>query len=154
MTLIKDIIIEQLTVGNKKELRDFYFVKEESVSKLKKHWASGIGSFNKDHIINHKSKRFQVKEEDIKKMSIPSIRFEDLVNKYSISSVEKLLIDVEGSEYLILKDIDLNKVNIKKIIFEYKHFDGYFKQGAKLSEISDKLEILTPEEWLFENVAR
>ena len=63
----KDIIIEQLTVGNKKELRDFYFVKEESISKLKKHWASGIGSFNKDHIINHKSKRFQVKEEDIKK---------------------------------------------------------------------------------------
>tara|TARA_X000001036_G_C20423590_1_gene702171 strand:- start:152 stop:766 length:615 start_codon:yes stop_codon:yes gene_type:complete len=136
----KDIIIEQLTVGNKKDLRDFYFVKEESVSKLKKHWASGIGSFNKDHIINHKSKRFQVKEEDIKKMSIPCIRFEDLVNKYSISSIEKLLIDVEGSEYLILKDIDLNKVNIKKIIFEYKHFDGYFKQGAKLSEINDKLE--------------
>ena len=73
-------------------------------------------------------------------MSIPSIRFEDLVNKYSISSVEKLLIDVEGSEYRILKDIDLNKVNIKKIIFEYKHFDGYFKQGTKLSEITDKLE--------------
>ena len=136
----KDIIIEQLTVGNKKELRDFYFVKEESVSKLKKHWASGIGSFNKDHIINHKSKRFQLKEEDIEKMSITCVRFEDLINKYAINSIEKLLIDVEGSEYQILKDIDLNKVNIKKIIFEYKHFDGYFKQGAKLSEISDKLE--------------
>jgi len=136
----KDIIIEQLTLGDKKELRDFYFIKEESISKLKKHWASGIGSFNKDHILNHKSKRFQLKEEDIEKMSIRCVRFEDLINKYAINSIEKLLIDVEGSEYQILKDIDLKKVNIKKIIFEYKHFDDYFKQGVKLDEIINKLE--------------
>ena len=136
----KDIIIEQLTLGDKKELRDFYFIREESISKLKKHWASGIGSFNKNHILNHKSKRFQLKEEDIEKMSITCVRFEDLINKYAINSIEKLLIDVEGSEYQILKDIDLKKVNIKKIIFEYKHFDDYFKQGAKLDEITNKLE--------------
>ena len=136
----KDIIIEQLTLGDKKELRDFYFIREESISKLKKHWASGIGSFNKNHILNHKSKRFQLKEEDIEKISITWVRFEDLINKYSINSIEKLLIDVEGSEYQILKDIDLKKVNIKKIIFEYKHFDDYFKQGAKLDEITNKLE--------------
>ena len=136
----KDIIIEQLSLGDKKELRDFYFIKEESISKLKKHWASGIGSFNKDHILNHKSKRFQLKEEDIEKMSIRCVRFEDLINKYAINSIEKLLIDVEGSEYQVLKDIDLKKVNIKKIIFEYKHFDDYFKQGVKLDEIINKLE--------------
>ena len=136
----KDIIIEQLTLGDKKELRDFYFIREESISKLKKHWASGIGSFNKNHILNHKSKRFQLKEEDIEKMSITCVRIEDLINKYAINSIEKLLIDVEGSEYQILKDIDLKKVNIKKIIFEYKHFDDYFKQGAKLDEITNKLE--------------
>ena len=136
----KDIIIEQLTLGDKKELRDFYFIREESISKLKKHWASGIGSFNKNHILNHKSKRFQLKEKDIEKISITCVRFEDLINKYSINSIEKLLIDVEGSEYQILKDIDLKKVNIKKIIFEYKHFDDYFKQGAKLDEITNKLE--------------
>jgi len=136
----KDIIIEQLTLGDKKELRNFYFIREESISKLKKHWASGIGSFNKNHILNHKSKRFQLKEEDIEKMSITCVRFEDLINKYAINSIEKLLIDVEGSEYQILKDIDLKKVNIKKIIFEYKHFDDYFKQGSKLDEITNKLE--------------
>ena len=136
----KDIIIEQLTLGDKKELRDFYFIREESISKLKKHWASGIGSFNKNHILNHKSKRFQLKEEDIEKISITCVRFEDLINKYAINSIEKLLIDVEGSEYQILKDIDLKKVNIKKIIFEYKHFDDYFKQGVKLDEIINKLE--------------
>ena len=56
-------------------------------------------------------------------------------------TIHKLLIDVEGSEYEILKDIEFNKVGIKKIVFEYKHFDGYFKQGKKLDEIIKKLEI-------------
>ena len=135
-----NIIIEQIAVGSKKELRDFYFVKEQSIGKLKKHWASGIGSFNKDHILNHKSKRFNVEEIDIQKISTPCLRFADLIKKYSINSIRKLLIDVEGSEYEILKDIDLNKTNIKNIIFEYKHFDGYFKQGDKLNEITQKLE--------------
>ena len=55
-----NFIIEQITLGIKKETRDFYFIKEGSISKLKKHWASGIGSFKKDHILSHKSKRFKV----------------------------------------------------------------------------------------------
>ena len=136
----KNFIIEQITLGIKKETRDFYFIKEGSISKLKKHWASGIGSFKKDHILSHKSKRFKVEEIDIQKISIQCLRFKDLVDKHSIDSIYKLLIDVEGSEYEILKDIDLRKVNIKKIIFEYKHFDGYFKQGEKLDEMTNKLK--------------
>ena len=135
----KNFIIEQTTLGIKKEKRDFYFIKEDSINKLKKHWASGIGSFKKNHILSHKSKRFKVEEIDIQKISIQCLRFQNLVDKHSIESIYKLLIDVEGSEYEILKDIDLSKVNIKKIIFEYKHFDGYKKTGKKLEEILEKL---------------
>ena len=53
--------------------------------------------------------------------------------------IDKLLVDVEGSEFAILNDIDLNSINIKKIIFEYKHFDGYQTTGKKLEEILEKL---------------
>ena len=136
----KNVIIEQITLGSKKEIRDFYFIKEDSISKLKKHWASGIGSFDKEHILSHKSKRFDVKENDIKKINIQCLKFSDLIDKYSINSIHKLLIDVEGSEYEILKDIDLDKIYIKNIIFEYKHFDGYFKQGNKFNEITLRLK--------------
>ena len=136
----KNVIVEQITLGSKKEIRDFYFIKEDSISKLKKHWASGIGSFDKEHILSHKSKRFDVKENDIKKINIQCLKFSDLIDKYSINSIHKLLIDVEGSEYEILKDIDLDKIYIKNIIFEYKHFDGYFKQGNKLNEIILRLK--------------
>ena len=137
---LNGIIIEQVALSDKNETRNFYFVKNTSIHKLKKHWSSGIGSFNKQHLLDHKSKRFKIEEEDIDKISIEAIRFKDLVDKYNINQIDKLLVDVEGSEFAILNDIDLNSINIKRIIFEYKHFDGYQTTGKKLEEILKKFE--------------
>ena len=137
---LEGITIEQVALSDKNETRNFYFVKNTSIHKLKKHWSSGIGSFNKQHLLDHKSKRFKIEEEDIDKISIETIRFKDLVDKYNINQIDKLLVDVEGSEFIILNDIDLNSIKIKKIIFEYKHFDGYQTTGKKLEEILKKFE--------------
>ncbi len=137
---LEGITIEQVALSDKNEKRNFYFVKNTSIHKLKKHWSSGIGSFNKQHLLDHKSKRFKIEEEDIDKISIETIRFKDLVDKYNINQIDKLLVDVEGSEFAILNDIDLSAINIKKIIFEYKHFDGYQTTGKKLEEILKKFE--------------
>ena len=137
---LEGITIEQVALSDKNETKNFYFVKNTSIHKLKKHWSSGIGSFNKQHLLDHKSKRFKIEEEDIDKISIEAIRFKDLVDKYNINQIDKLLVDVEGSEFAILNDIDLSSINIKKIIFEYKHFDGYQTTGKKLEEILKKFE--------------
>ena len=135
----KDIKIETSAVSSKNEVQKFYFVKPESIKKLGKHWASGIGSFDKQHILNHKNKRFKVENSDIEEIEIQYLTFTDLVNKYSITSIEMLQIDVEGAEYQILNSIDFTKILIQKIIFEYKHFDGTFKEGPKLKLIKEKL---------------
>ena len=135
----KDIKIETSAVSSKNEVQKFYFVKPESVKKLGKHWASGIGSFDKQHILNHKNKRFKVENSDIEEIEIQYLTFTDLVNKYSITSIEMLQIDVEGAEYQILNSIDFIKISIQKIIFEFKHFDGTFKEGPKLKLIKEKL---------------
>ena len=137
---LEGITIEQVALSDKNETKNFYFVKNTSIHKLKKHWSSGIGSFNKQHLLDHKSKRFKIEEEDIDKISIEAIRFKDLVDKYKINQIDKLLVDVEGSEFAILNDIDLRSININKIIFEYKHFDGYQTTGKKLEEILKKFE--------------
>ena len=135
----KDIKIETSAVSSKNEVQKFYFVKPESVKKLGKHWASGIGSFDKQHILNHKNKRFKVENSDIEEIEIQYLTFTDLVNKYSITSIEMLQIDVEGAEYQILNSIDFTKISIQKIIFEFKHFDGTFKEGPKLKLIKERL---------------
>ena len=62
-----------------------------------------------------------------------------MVNKYSIASIEMLQVDVEGAEFEILNSIDFEKILIKKIIFEFKHFDGTFTDGPNLKLIKEKL---------------
>ena len=136
----KNIHLEPVAVASVRETKDFFFVKATSINKLKKHWASGIGSFNKNHLLNHRTKRFLIEEDDIDKIPIKTVKFEDLVKKYSITEIDKILIDIEGYEYEILKDMDLKKVRINSILFEYKHFDGYQKTGEKLEEILKKFE--------------
>ena len=136
----KNIIIEPVAISNINEKKDFYFVKGNSINKLKKHWASGIGSFDKNHLISHRSKRFLIEDNDIDKVVIETLRFKDLIKKHSITEIEKIIIDVEGFEYEILSDIDLGKIKINSIMFEYKHFDGYLKSGDKLQEIIQKFE--------------
>ena len=136
----KNIHLEPVAVASVRETKDFFFVKETSINKLKKHWASGIGSFNKNHLLNHRTKRFLIEEDDIDKIQIKTVKFEDLIEKYSITEIDKILIDIEGYEYEILRDMDLKKVQINSILFEYKHFDGYQKTGEKLEEILKKFE--------------
>jgi len=114
-------------------------VDEKSIHKLGKHWASGIGSFDKNHILNHKSKRFKIEDNDIIKIEINFITFKDMIKDYSIKSIDKLQIDVEGAEYEILKSINFKETKINSIHFESKHFDGTFKEGEKLQEIKKKL---------------
>ena len=63
-----------------------------------------------------------------------------MIEKFLINSINKLQIDVEGAEYKILNSIDYKKIEIKEIIFEYKHFDGTFSEGKKLEETKQKLE--------------
>ena len=126
-------------VSSEHKRSKFYYVNENSISKLGKHWASGIGSFNKDHILDHRTKRFKIEAGDIDEIEIEFITFDDLIRNFSIESIDKLQIDVEGAEYEILKSIDYKKININSIQFESKHFDGTFKEGKKLEEIKNKL---------------
>ena len=136
----KNIHICTNAVFSENKIRKFYYVNENSITKLGKHWASGIGSFNKNHILEHKTKRFKIEDHDIVEIEIEFITFDSLINKYSIKSIDKLQIDVEGAEYEILKSIDFKAIEIKSIQFESKHFDGTFKEGPKLEEIKQKLK--------------
>ena len=126
-------------IFSERKTSSFYYVDGKSIHKLGKHWASGIGSFDKNHILNHKSKRFKIEDDDIIKMKMDFITFKDVVDIFSIKSINRLQIDVEGAEYEILKSINFKDIIINSILFESKHFDGTFKEGDKLIEIKKKL---------------
>ena len=135
----KNISICTKAVFSKNQKKNFYYVKEASIPKLRKHWASGIGSFDKQHIINHKSKRFKIEDDDIENIEIDFITFDNLIKIYEIQKIDNLQIDVEGAEYEILNSINFGNIEINSIQFESKHFDGTFTVGSKLKLIKEKL---------------
>ena len=63
-----NIFICKKAIIDKPKIDKFYFVKKESISKLGKHWASAIGSFDINHLLNHRNKRFKIEEEDIEQI--------------------------------------------------------------------------------------
>ena len=134
----ENIYINNNVIFSKNKTESFFYVNEDSIHKLGKHWASGIGSFDKNHILNHRSKRFVIDENDISEIKVEFITFDKLVEQYSIRSIDMLQVDIEGAEYELLKSIDLKMIEIKKIFFEFKHFDGTFRVGEKLIEIKEK----------------
>ena len=135
----ENIFISKNGILDKNKIDSFYYVKKESIPILGKHWASQIGSFNKDHILKHKNKRFQIEDDHIKKIEIEFITFEQLAKEYSIGSIEMLQIDIEGAEYKIMKSINYDELKINQILFESKHFDGTFREGVRLDEIKKLL---------------
>ena len=130
---LNNIFFDQNFISNDNSIISFFFVKENSISKLGKHWASGIGSFSKKFILDHKSKNFKIQENDINEIQIQSKTFNELCETYNISMIDKLLIDVEGSEKKIIESIDYKKIVIKELVFEYKHLDDtfFFKSNLK-----------------------
>jgi len=136
---LKNAFFENLAVSNNNDKLNFFYVKQDSIKKLGKHWASGIGSFSKKHILDHKSKRFQITDDDIDIIEIIPITFDQLMQKYNIKIIDKLLIDIEGSEKKIIESINFEKTLIKELIFEYKHIDDTFLFEESLEKIIDYL---------------
>ena len=89
--------------------------------------------------MDHKSKRFQICDNDIDVNEIIPITFGQLMTKYNIKIIDKLLIDIEGSEKKIIKSIDFEKTFIKELIFEYKHLDDTFVFNDSLKKIINYL---------------
>jgi FkbM family methyltransferase len=130
-----NIYFENSFVSDNKNKINFFFVKENSINKLGKHWASGIGSFSKKHILDHKAKRFNITNDDIDEIKIEPVTFEELCEKHHINIIDRLLIDVEGSEKKIIESINYKKILIKELTFEYKHLDGTFVFNNELKKM-------------------
>ena len=135
----ENIFISRNAIIDQNKIDSFYFVKKDSIPLLGKHWASQIGSFDRNHILNHKNKRFKIEDTHIDKIDIEFITFNDLIKEYSIGSIEMLQIDIEGAEYAIMKSINYDELKINQILFESKHFDGTFREGERLDEIKKLL---------------
>ena len=92
-------------------------------------------SFNIEHLMDHGAK-----ESEIESFNVECMTLNDFFEKNSITNCERLYIDTEGHDSLILLGFDYLKYNIKWIEFETLHTDGAFTQGDNYKKLIDRFE--------------
>ena len=104
-------------IQNKETNRCFFQVENKIISKKKKEKLflnhTILGSS-----ITQKSKRF---------IEVEGVRFEELEKKYNLR-FNTLVLDIEGAEYELIKNINFKQFNFKKIIVEFHDFANILRK--------------------------
>lgn len=105
----------RLAIHPSKESISIYRLKFDSLQKYP-HWANGIASFDKQHLI-----KLNIKDEDIEADNVPCSSLMSLIDQYKLENLDYLQIDTEGFDDEIIKMIDFSKCRPKIIKFEVHH---------------------------------
>ena len=82
-------------------------------------WGYEVTSIFKTHLEKH-----AYASSEIESFTVDALTLNDLLEKYNISDLEYLFIDVEGIDKEVLMSLDLKKYNIQTIYVETIHIDN------------------------------
>jgi hypothetical protein len=106
-----------------------------SVKNGKNDWTKGISSFSREHLV-----QCAIPEENIEKVSVKAMKYEDLIRVYGIDSLDVLIIDTEGYDYELLKSFPFEVFMPSIIHFEHNMSSSSGMSKIQFGEISNKLK--------------
>lgn len=84
--------------------------------------ARGMASFDKTHLTKHFPENDANKESHLEGVDVPCVTYSYIVEKYELNRVDLFVLDVEGHEPTILRQVPLaGPVSPKIILFEVDH---------------------------------
>jgi FkbM family methyltransferase len=86
-------------------------------------WAKGLGSFDRDVVLSHED-LFTGLGQSIKTLNVKCVTVPELLADAPNGTMDVLVIDTEGHDYVILKQFDFTQVRPKLIVFESKHLSA------------------------------
>ncbi|MCG8527315.1 MAG: FkbM family methyltransferase [Opitutales bacterium] len=119
------IIFENAAIAAQTGTVDFYRIKEEYHKSLR--LAPQHASLHRQHLLNALSIKHlrdlpENREEAIERIQVPSLTFEDLLQKHDCDKIDILQIDTEGFDYNIIKMIDFERWSPEIVNFEIDTF--------------------------------
>lgn len=107
--------VETCAVSDNHSERDFFYI-DHSATKTIPTWCTAIGSFDRQHILNHRPDL----EPYIIKIRVQVTTVDQLRKKHNLYPLHLLAIDAEGHDTKIIDAMDFSDPP-SLIIFEYKH---------------------------------
>ena len=77
-----------------------------------------VTSMISNHLIKH-----GYRTPELKTFNVPALTLNSLFEKYSLSSIDYLFLDIEGIDFEVLKSIDFEKYDIQYLQIEHLHLD-------------------------------
>jgi FkbM family methyltransferase len=107
--------------------------KNLEIFRPKNNKVSGHSSFNINHF-NH------LNPNEIESIKVDSLTLEDFLNVNLITKCDRLYIDTEGLDSLILLEYDYDKYSTNYIEFEVAHSDGPNTKSTNYQKLIDRLK--------------
>ena len=93
-------------------------------------WANQLGSFSREVILSHK-RIFPAIQQHLGETEVKTVRFGTLVEMFRIEKIDVILIDTEGYDYEVLKQIDLERFRPGLVIYEHIHLSDDAKLASR-----------------------
>jgi FkbM family methyltransferase len=113
---------------------EFYAPTEEATQVYE--YADQLGSLNPNHATEHHTGLC----DKIEKVKVKAVTFQTLVREFGITSVRRLITDVEGYDAKILVSFPFGRLKPEIIIFEHKHCDGVSHMGRNFARLITTLD--------------
>jgi FkbM family methyltransferase len=86
-------------------------------------WYDGTGSFSRDGLLRHAAEIPDV-EERIVQTAVPALTLASLCRKHDVDRVDLLLLDTEGFDWEILRQVDLAEIHPRLVVYEHFHLSA------------------------------
>jgi FkbM family methyltransferase len=118
------VVLENAAIADRDGELPFYHLAQASESERPElpQWYDGIGSFSRDAVLNHAGYVPDI-EQRLVRTNVPCLTFESLCRKHGVERVDLLLIDTEGYDHEILKNIDWKVHRPRLVVYEHYHLD-------------------------------
>jgi FkbM family methyltransferase len=125
------VILENVAIANRDGEAPFHYLVDASQEERRNlpDWYDGVGSFSREALLSHAAQIPDVESRMVTAL-IPVMTFESLCARHGVDRVDLLLIDTEGSDWDILRSIDLSRFRPQLVIYEHFHLAPHDRRAC------------------------
>ena len=113
------LIFENVAIAEHEGVRDFFRLREDL--DFLPAWCHGLGTFHREVLLTHKWALPDI-EDYIVTHQVPCITLSTLFHRHRVGTIDLFLVDTEGHDYQVLRQLDLDKIKPRLIVYEHRYF--------------------------------
>ncbi len=119
---IDRVVLENAAIADHDGTLPFYHLKPALEHELEvlPEWYDGIGSFSLDSVLSHRAEIPDIAQR-IVRTNVRSLTFESLLRRHAAGRVDLVVVDTEGYDWEVVRQIDLAATVPKLLIYEHFH---------------------------------